>query len=909
MKIWAILALLIGLWLFGLAAWAEAIPQKLSQLIELAQHTAAKDLRSAIDYAEQALKIAHAVNASSTKQAEIHSLLGEYHNRYGEYEQSLNHYKIALDLLQQISTSNTNSVGQTKLNICIANWRLGVLDNALQSCLEALRIFDKNNDQQGYANALHNIGIVYDYLGNYDLALENHHRALEIRTKLNDKKGIADSLNSIGIIHNLTKHYQKALEFYRQSLSLRKTFGDSQGIAQSLNNVGVVLRILKEYSQSLEYLYESLKVREQAGDKYEAANTLNNIGEVYIELKNYKKAEEVLRKGLKLAKEADAKEIMRENYEFLSILYEKNGEYERALEYFKQSSDLRKQIFDKELSKKIAEQNAKYESEKRKKEIELLKKENNIKELELDKQKLHQNFLIAGFIFVFVLLFFSYSRYNIKKKAHEAISLEKEKADRLLRNILPVRVAADLKETGKTQPESFDNVTVYFSDIAGFTNISSTLEPKVLISELNELFTAFDNIIERNHCERVKTIGDAYLCVCGMPEENLNHAFNMVKSATEILDYLRERNNTHYLQWHIRIGIHTGKVVGGVVGVKKYIYDVFGDTINTASRMETHSAPMRINLSETTYELVKDQFPCIARGLVPVKGKGEMKMFFLISKLGNHYSITDSGIPLFSEHVCSNDALIQQKHYDKIAKEYLENLSYPHTEEYSHYLDDVFNQLFIDNKFNYVAEICCGGGEAIRIMGHKISHGIGIDISLSMLEKSRNSFLDEKYLFIQGDATDLPLQDEKFDTVIIIGGIHHVNDRKKLFSEVYRVLKPTGTFYFREPVSDFFLWKWLRDIIYKISPNLDADTEKPLRYKETVPILEEVGFQLTEWKTYGHLGYCLFMNSDVLIFNKLFRFIPGIRQITRWMTKLDHLTVSIPGLKYSGLIVIGSAKK
>jgi len=281
----------------------------------------------------------------------------------------------------------------------------------------------------------------------------------------------------------------------------------------------------------------------------------------------------------------------------------------------------------------------------------------------------------------------------------------------------------------------------------------------------------------------------------------------------------------------------------------------------------------------------------------------------LISTSNNHYSITDSGIPCFAENICSNDALIQQKHYDKIAKEYLENLSYPHTEEYNKYLDNKFNQLIIEDKLNYVAEICCGGGEAIRIMGHKISHGIGIDISLSMLEKARNNFLDEKYLFIQGDATDLPLQDEQFDTVIIIGGIHHVNDRKKLFSEVYRILKPTGTFYFREPVSDFFLWRWLRAIIYKISPALDADTERPLRYNETVPILKEVGFQLTAWKTYGHLGYCLFMNSDVLIFNKFFRFIPGIRQITKFMTQFDQLTVNIPGLKYSGLIVTGSAKK
>jgi len=195
-----------------------------------------------------------------------------------------------------------------------------------------------------------------------------------------------------------------------------------------------------------------------------------------------------------------------------------------------------------------------------------------------------------------------YLLYGLKKKANARLELEKAKSDKLLLNILPVRVANDLKEKGKSEPESFENVTVYFSDIVGFTNLASQLEPKVLIAELNNIFTVFDNIIEKNQCERIKTIGDAYFCVCGMPDEN---------------------------PWKIRIGIHTGKVVGGVVGVKKYIYDVFGDTINTTARMESHSEPMKINVSETTYQIVKNKFNVIERGSIPVKGKGDMKMYFV----------------------------------------------------------------------------------------------------------------------------------------------------------------------------------------------------------------------------------------------------------------------------------------
>ncbi|PLX02065.1 MAG: hypothetical protein C0594_12305 [Marinilabiliales bacterium] len=218
------------------------------------------------------------------------------------------------------------------------------------------------------------------------------------------------------------------------------------------------------------------------------------------------------------------------------------------------------------------------------------------------------------------------------RKQKQIIEEEKEKSEKLLLNVLPEVVANDLKKKGKTLPEVFENVTVYFSDVVGFTKMSTSLNPQELIDELNDIFTEFDNIIERNECERIKTIGDAYLMVCGMPKNNPNHAENVVKSSLEIIKYLKQRNIDSKIKWEIRIGIHTGKVVGGVVGIKKYIYDVFGDTINTASRMESNSEPMKINVSEITYNLIKDKFIFKERELIEVKGKGTMKMFFVEGK-------------------------------------------------------------------------------------------------------------------------------------------------------------------------------------------------------------------------------------------------------------------------------------
>ena len=232
-----------------------------------------------------------------------------------------------------------------------------------------------------------------------------------------------------------------------------------------------------------------------------------------------------------------------------------------------------------------------------------------------------------------ILAFFSSFSFEAARRNNflqrKKIEAEKKKSDQLLLNVLPASVADDLKANGTTTPMQFDNVTVFFSDSVDFTRLSADIEPEELISALNELFTAFDNIMEKNRCERIKTIGDAYLAVSGMPEADADHAWNMARAAVEIVDYCQRRNLSHPVKWEVRIGIHTGKVIGGVVGVKKYIYDVFGNAINVASRMETLSEPMRINISETSYRFLRDHYPCKEREEIPVKGVGTMKMYFL----------------------------------------------------------------------------------------------------------------------------------------------------------------------------------------------------------------------------------------------------------------------------------------
>jgi SAM-dependent methyltransferase len=281
----------------------------------------------------------------------------------------------------------------------------------------------------------------------------------------------------------------------------------------------------------------------------------------------------------------------------------------------------------------------------------------------------------------------------------------------------------------------------------------------------------------------------------------------------------------------------------------------------------------------------------------------------LVSADGQHRYRIAAGVPLFADSELSAEAEAQRRHYDKIAAAFTANLEYPHTKEYLAYLDRVLFDAIGSGPLGTVAELCCGRGEALSLLGDRISRYIGVDISENMLAAASKEHHAANTLFLQGDATRVPLATESIDTVIMLGGVHHVPPRLQLFTEIARILRPGGRFIYREPVSDFLLWRGLRAIIYRVSPMLNHDTERPLVYQETIPVLEQAGLQSIHYRTHAFLGFCLFMNSDVLFFNRFLRFVPGIRAITRASARIDEAVLRLPGLGRAGLQVVGIAQK
>jgi len=253
--------------------------------------------------------------------------------------------------------------------------------------------------------------------------------------------------------------------------------------------------------------------------------------------------------------------------------------------------------------------------------------------------------IILYIIFFSLIIWFLYVHFNLRfarrlhmleqiiNKRTEDLIIEKEKTETLLANVLPKNTANEIMEKGKATKIKYNFVTVLFSDIQGFTKIAEEMNPEILIDELDKFFFYFDSVVEKFGIEKIKTIGDAYMCAGGIPEKNRTNPVEVILAALEMKGFMKKLKETSELEgmkyWDIRIGVHTGTVVAGVVGQKKLSYDIWGDTVNTASRMESSGEAGKINISGTTYEFVKDFFACEYRGKMPVKYKGELEMYFV----------------------------------------------------------------------------------------------------------------------------------------------------------------------------------------------------------------------------------------------------------------------------------------
>jgi len=492
----------------------------------------------------------------------------------------------------------------------------------------AEQLAHKLDFKEGQANSLCYMGRICEFEGDYAHSMEYQFKALKIREEINDKKGVSYSIHYLGDIYlsqgDLSddfavkmEYYNKALEQFFQSLKIAEEIEDKRSIANNFNCIGNSFREQADNPKALEYYAMALKLREETGDKQGFAITYNNLGKLYIKQKNYSKALEYLFKSLKLAKQIGDRRAIVKVFGSIGNCYLKENNFSKAIEFCSKSLSLAKEINFLEF----------------------------IVTANLTLSEIYESKDFGGHSADLALKFYKeyingLYRINTKKLAQAEIRFEFEKKEvaakaehDILLNILPEELIEELKQKGSIAAKHFDEVTVMFTDFKDFTQISGKLSPSELVAEIHTCFKAFDNIISKHKIEKIKTIGDSYMCAGGLPVANKTHAADVVSAGLEIQHFILKR----VAEWtaagkepfQIRIGIHTGPVVAGIVGIKKFAYDIWGDTVNTASRMESSGEVGQVNISGTTYKLVKDKFSCTHRGKIQAKNKGELEMYFV----------------------------------------------------------------------------------------------------------------------------------------------------------------------------------------------------------------------------------------------------------------------------------------
>ena len=608
------------------------------------------------------------INASMADTTNV-NLLNELGLEYlyeEEFDRAKSVFQEALKTSQNINFKKGQ--GYALKNQGLVNYYQGNYTEVFDSWTESLQIFESIPDTLGIANLSSNVGVIYYDQGSYARALDYYLQSLRYSEYLDDPIRVSTALVNIGGVYTQLQEYEKSLNYYEKLEFYLDRIDDPYIESTYLMGIGEVYSLKGDHQMALDYYLEALKwtkgtadyahnltmigkeeyeigSRNMAIKYYDSAYAIASqdnlpmdlvqtrlaMGRIYLD-ENPKKAIEIYEEGAFIAKSMAINEDLKDIYQGMSKAYLNLGDYKNAYVYQEEFLKLKDSIFNIETDDKIRGLQFDFDLLKKEDEIGLLEKEAQIQDLKEKRQKTVTWAVSIMLFFIGLLALGQYRRYKFTKETNRIIEKEKERSDSLLLNILPEETAQELKDHGKVKAKRFEQVTVLFTDFVGFTSYSQNLEPEELVNSVDHYFSKFDEIVEKHGMEKIKTIGDAYMCAGGIPEPEEGHVFKMIEIAFEFIQFLEESRQDmkqSIAPFDVRIGLNTGPVVAGVVGTKKFAYDIWGDTVNVASRMESKSVPGRINVSENTYKLIKDVYECEYRGEINVKNKGMMKMYFV----------------------------------------------------------------------------------------------------------------------------------------------------------------------------------------------------------------------------------------------------------------------------------------
>lgn len=542
--------------------------------------------------------------------------------RNTSYDSSL----VSLTLGLKLATAEANMRWKAQATSKLAELYIykGSYPDAISMVHSGLSMYEGLGDSVGVAECLNNLASIFYYQQEYERAKEHYLKSLSIRQFGKDKRALANNYNNLGSVYSKLNEPSKALEYHQKSLILWNELESVSGRAITLDHMGSCYQQIGDLKKALSLHLESHHILESAeGHKRTAISVEAAIGGLYIDLGQNEKAVKWCKMAYLKAKDINVIQEVQKSCLCLFKAYKALGEPAKALENYQRYVEMKDSIFGLEKIKDVTRLEMSYAFDKQQLADSLrFESEKQLQQERIQRQRI-------GLVSIGSMLLLS---------AFLALAIfqGKRKSEMLLLNILPRKTAEELKSKGHAEPKFYESASVLFTDFVGFTAISEQLSPQELVNEINECFSAFDRICDKHNIEKIKTIGDAYMAVGGVPELNEAHASSVVKAGIEmqqvISEIAMEKKKLGKPFFRCRIGIHSGPLVAGIVGIKKFQYDIWGDTVNIASRMESGGAEGKVNISESTYLLVKDLFHCDYRGEIEAKGKGKVKMYFVFDK-------------------------------------------------------------------------------------------------------------------------------------------------------------------------------------------------------------------------------------------------------------------------------------
>jgi class 3 adenylate cyclase len=491
---------------------------------------------------------------------------------------------------------------------------------ALPPLLEALSIFEELKNNYGASQCYMQLGLISYMTQYYDDAIKNFNLSLSFDQNPTSTYLMAISYTELNQYQESKKHFYSALDAFKKAnrpSSINECY-------MYLGQMYVKEGLLDSASY---FLHLALKNQASLQNTYSRPYAL--ISEYYLAKGDLDSAEYYALSSMEISKYKDDFLSPMISSEVLSKLYNQQHEFEKAYKYLKLYYSLKNDEFQGGTRQKIAEMQTIFEFKKQIQE-EKLRHDEEIREKNQTK-----NIFLTTALFILLIAVGLWSRLMYVRKSKAELQKEKNISESLLLNILPEEIAQELKEKGKADARDFDMVSILFTDFKGFTEQSAKLSAADLVHEINHCFEAFDGIMEKYGIEKIKTIGDSYMAAGGLPVPTDDSVKNTVLAALEMQAFIsaRKAQNDHAGNpaFEMRVGIHTGPVVAGIVGLKKFQYDIWGDTVNTANRIETNGEVGKVNISQATYELLKNDsnFRFESRGKILAKGKGEMEMWFV----------------------------------------------------------------------------------------------------------------------------------------------------------------------------------------------------------------------------------------------------------------------------------------